>query len=144
VAVLTLALGTGANTAVFSLVDGILLSRLPYPSPDRLVSIKATYPNGAFAALRKEITSLDVAAYADGKWFTLTGTGEPGRVSGARISANLFQLLVVKPEAPWHQPHRPRHLRRGRHRHHARHAGGVLCPTRRAMGVNPLVVLRDQ
>jgi predicted permease len=105
VAVLTLALGTGANTAVFSLVDGILLARLPYPSPDRLVSIKATYPNGAFAALRSEITSLDVAAYADGKSFTLTGTGEPGRLSGARISASLFPLLGVKPElGRWLRP----------------------------------------
>ncbi len=105
VAVLTLALGTGANTAVFSLVDGILLSKLPYPAPDRLVSVKATCPNGAFAALREEITSLDVAAYADGKWFTLTGTGEPGRLNGARISANLFELLGVKPElGRWLRP----------------------------------------
>ena len=48
-AILTLALGIGANTAVFSLVDGILLSRLSYPAPDRLVSITATYPNAPTA-----------------------------------------------------------------------------------------------
>jgi putative ABC transport system permease protein len=98
VAVLTLALGIGANTAVFSLVDGILLSRLPYASPDQLVSIDgATYPNGAFAAMRDQVRSLDVAAYAEGHSFTLTGSGEPARLTGARVSAELFTVLGVRP-----------------------------------------------
>jgi putative ABC transport system permease protein len=98
VAVLTLALGIGANTAVFSLVDGILLSRLPYGSPDQLVSIKdATYPNGAFAAMRDEVRSLDVGAYAEGHSFTLTGSGEPVRLTGTRMSAELFFILGVRP-----------------------------------------------
>jgi predicted permease len=98
VAVLTLALGIGANTAVFSLVDGILLSRLPYASPEQLVSIKgATYPNGGFAAMREEIRSLDVAAYAEGHSFTLTGGGEPMRLTGSRVSAELFSILGVLP-----------------------------------------------
>ncbi len=104
---LTLALGIGANTAVFSLVDGILLSRLPYASPDQLVSINgATYPNGAFAAMRDEVKSLDVAAYAEGHSFTLTGSGEPVRLTGTRVSAELFTILGVRPA-------RGRWLRRG-------------------------------
>ena len=70
-AVITLALGIGANTAVFSLADGILFAPLPYAAPEQLVSVEATYPNGAFAALRDEVHSLEVAAYAEGKDFTL-------------------------------------------------------------------------
>src|SRR5262245_20266057 len=97
VAVLTLALGIGANTAVFSLIDGILLARLPYPAPEQLVGITGFYPGGAFAAMRQEVTSLDVATYAEGKTFTLKGDREPERVSGARVSAELFSILGVKP-----------------------------------------------
>ena len=55
VATLTLALGIGANTAVYSLIDVILLSRLPYAAPEELVSITGPYPNGAFAAMRREL-----------------------------------------------------------------------------------------
>ena len=62
VAVLTLALGSGVNTAVFSLVDGILLAPLPYPASDRLVSVKASYPNGAFAAMRDECGASTLAS----------------------------------------------------------------------------------
>jgi transcriptional regulator len=97
VAVLTLALGIGANTAVFSLVDGILLSPLPYPQSDRLVSITGTYPNGAFERMRQAVQTMDVAAYAEGHWLTLTGDGEPMRLSGTLVSAELMSVLGVKP-----------------------------------------------
>jgi hypothetical protein len=97
VAVLTLALGTGANTAVFSLVDGVLLVGLPYPAPHQLVSVTGTYPMGAFAAMRDEVRTLDVAAYADGQAFTMRGAGEPARLAGARVSAEFFAVLGVKP-----------------------------------------------
>ncbi len=63
VAVLTIALGIGANTAIFSLVDGILLRPLPFAAPENLVSITGTYPKGAFVALRDQMKSLDSAAY---------------------------------------------------------------------------------
>src|SRR5262245_5111514 len=97
VAVLTLALGIGANTAVFSLIDGILLSQLPYSAPDQLVSVTGTYPGGAFAAMRDEVKALDVAAYAEGHTFTMKAAGEPARITGARVSAELFSILGVKP-----------------------------------------------
>jgi predicted permease len=97
VAVLTLALGIGANTAVFSLVDGILLARLPYTAPQELVSITGTYPNGGLAAMREEVRTMDVGAYAEGHWFTLKGDGEPMRAAGTRVSAELFSILGVEP-----------------------------------------------
>jgi putative ABC transport system permease protein len=97
VAVLTLALGIGANTAVFSLVDGILLSPLPYAAPERLVSVTGTYPNGAFAEMRPAMHSLDVAAYAEGHFLTLTGDGEPRRLTATYVSAELLSVLGVTP-----------------------------------------------
>ena len=94
---LTLALGIGMNTAVFSLTEGILLSPLPYPAPDRLVSVRATYPNGGLAGLRDDVRSLDVAAYAEGKPFTLKDGGTPVRITGARVSAELLSVLGAAP-----------------------------------------------
>jgi predicted permease len=93
IAVLTLALGIGANTAIFSLVSGILLRPLPYAHPERLVSVTGFYPKGAFAAMREQIRSMDVAAYAEGYEFNLTGLGEPVRLTGTPVSAELFSVL---------------------------------------------------
>jgi predicted permease len=98
IAVLTLALGIGANTAIFSLVNGILLKSLPYPDPQRLVSITGTYPKGGVAAMRDEIRSMDVAAYYEGHEFNLIGQGEPVRLSGTLVSAELFSVLGTQPE----------------------------------------------
>ena len=96
---LTLALGIGANAAVFSLVNGVLLSPLPYHHPDRLVSVEATYPVGGFVAMRNEIRTMDVGAYSDGHELNLTGSGEAVRLTGARVSAELFSILGVRPIA---------------------------------------------
>jgi predicted permease len=98
IAVLTLALGIGANTAIFSLVNGILLSSLPYPDPERLVSITGTYPQGAFLAMREQIRTTDVGAYVEGQELNLTGIGEPVRLTGTSVSAELFAILGARPE----------------------------------------------
>jgi putative ABC transport system permease protein len=98
IAVLTLALGIGANTAIFSLVDGILLQPLPYARPDQLVSVTGSYPRGAFVAMREQVRALDVATYAEGHEFNLTGRGEPVRLAGTFVSAELFSVLNALPE----------------------------------------------
>jgi predicted permease len=98
IAVLTLALGIGANTAIFSLVDGILLQPLPYASPEQLVSVTGSYPRGAFVAMREQVRTLEVATYAEGHEFNLTGQGEPVRLAGTFVSAELFSLLNALPE----------------------------------------------
>jgi predicted permease len=103
VAALTLALGIGANTAIFSLVSGILFQPLPYSHPSELVSLTGTdhggtYPKGALAAMREQIHTMDVAAYAEGYEFNLTHVGEPVRLTGTAVSANLFSVLGSRAE----------------------------------------------
>src|SRR3989441_4135638 len=98
VAILTLALGIGANTSIFSLVDGILLQPLPYSDPKQLVSVTGSYPRGAFVAMRSQVHTLEVATYAEGHEFNLTGLGEPVRLVGTFVSAELFSVLCARPE----------------------------------------------
>ena len=98
VAVITLALGIGANAAIFSLVDGILLRALPYSRSEQLISVTGTYPRGAFVAMREQMRTIDVAAYAEGHEFNLTGLGEPVRLTGTMVSAEMFSILGVRPE----------------------------------------------
>jgi putative ABC transport system permease protein len=98
VAVLTLGLGIGANTAIFSVVNGVLLRPLAYAQPDRLFSITDSYPQGALVAMRSNLHSLEVAGYWDGQELNLTGLGDPVRLYGTAVSANLFSLLGVRPE----------------------------------------------
>ncbi|MFZ0233444.1 MAG: ABC transporter permease [Candidatus Acidiferrales bacterium] len=98
IAVLTLALGIGANTAIFSVVSGVLLRPLPYPHPERLVSVTGSYPRGAFVAMRQQLRTMDVAVYAEDYEFNLTGLGDPLRLTGASVSAELFSILGARPE----------------------------------------------
>lgn len=107
VAVLTLALGIGANTAVFSVVYGVLLKQLPFPYGSRLVWIWGTHNNTGqtpysipdFMDLRRYCRTLDgLAAHID-HGATLGGAGEPERFVVDRISANAFQLMGV---TAWH------------------------------------------
>jgi putative ABC transport system permease protein len=107
VAIVTLALGIGANTTIFSFVNGILLRSLPYPQPDRLVvldetalkrgitSMSVSYPN--FLDWREQNRVFeDIAAYG-GSSLALTGSGEPEQLRGAEVSHGLFEILRVSP-----------------------------------------------
>ena len=98
VAVLTLALGIGANTAIFSLVNGVLLIPLPYANPEQLVSITGTYPKGGVVAMREHMRTTDVAAYYEGHEFNLSGVGQPVRLTGTLVSAEFFDVLGARPE----------------------------------------------
>ena len=102
-AILALALGIGANTAVFSVVSAVLLKPLPYPDPSRLIYAHDTYPAVTYAsvsaakylALREGTRSLEALGAHAPASLTLTGDGDPEQVSGARVSADLFQALDV-------------------------------------------------
>jgi putative ABC transport system permease protein len=110
VAVLTLALGIGANTAIFSIVNTVLLRPLPYKDSDRLVMIWESNPKlqlgtdyiaasaGEFIDWRDQNRSFESIAAMNGVTLNLTGTGEPERISGVRVSANLFHLMGVEPK----------------------------------------------
>jgi predicted permease len=96
IAVLTLALGIGANTAIFSLVNGILLRPLPYSHAEQLLSVTGFYPKGALAALRERSHTMDIAGYVEGYQFNLTGLGEPVRLNATLVSAELFSVLSAE------------------------------------------------
>ncbi|HEX8354310.1 MAG TPA: ABC transporter permease, partial [Pyrinomonadaceae bacterium] len=108
VAVIALALGIGANSAIFSVVDTVLLRPLPYKDPDRLVMVwedntKQGYPTNTPAAANyidwrdQNQVFEGMAAIADQN-FNLTGDGDPERLTGRRVSASLFPLLGVAPQ----------------------------------------------
>jgi putative ABC transport system permease protein len=99
-AILTLGLGIGANTAIFSAVNGVLLRPLPYPDPDRILTIWGRHPAIGresaslpdFLDWRKARSFSGMAAWANAA-FTVTGTGEPEVVSGALVTPNYFRVL---------------------------------------------------
>ncbi len=108
IAVLTLALGIGANTAIFSVVNFVLLRPLPYANSDQLVMIwernlkkgwsESPTSSANFVDFRTSARNLEVAAFTDTNGnFNLTGGDQPERVAGLRVSANLFPLLGVNP-----------------------------------------------
>ena len=95
VAVLSLALGIGANAGIFSFVNGVLLRPLPYPAAERLVRLTGSWPKGAVVAAEEQSRAMDVAGFGDAEEFNLTGQGEAVRVAGSTTSANLFEVLGV-------------------------------------------------
>jgi predicted permease len=109
-AVLVLALGIGANTAIFSVVNSVLLRPLPFPHPEQLVQVWHTPPQTSFPGMKEFAVSaanyLDWAAdnhvfqrIAIYTWssFNLTGTGEPQFVNARRVSSSFFPLLQAQP-----------------------------------------------
>ncbi|PYT79748.1 MAG: hypothetical protein DMG40_15485 [Acidobacteria bacterium] len=147
---LTLALGIGANTAIFSVVENVLLRPLPYPQPENLVQIWNTYQPqvpraglspGDYADWKRQNSSFsEMGAYVQlTQGFNLTGEGEPQRVLGSYASVGLFPLLgsggkrsgsdfesSAVGEPVW------RRSRRGRASDHARQP--ALCGRGRAAG----------
>jgi predicted permease len=106
-AVVTLALGIGANSAIFSVVNAVLLRPLPYPNAGRLVRIKRVDPRGGnvggtvsypnFSDFREQAPGLQYAAAYSDSYGWLGGSGEPERVEGVYASADLFPALGVGP-----------------------------------------------
>jgi putative ABC transport system permease protein len=106
-ALLTLAIGIGANTTIFSFVNGILLRPLPYPDSERLVVINETAPKRGIPSMSISFPNFldwrtqnhvfeDISSFDSDK-FSLTGVGEPERLRGASVSQGTFELLRVAP-----------------------------------------------
>lgn len=105
VAVLTLALGIAANTAIFSVVDAVLLSPLPYPQADRLVMVWSNWPGTSrstvspanFLDWREQSDVFEGLTSFQSLDFNASGEGSPERLRGASVSSNFFQVLGVGP-----------------------------------------------
>jgi predicted permease len=105
VAILTLAISIGANTAIFSFVDGVLLKPLPYRDADRIVRVMEKPPQGErngistlnFLDWQRDNTVFDFLAAQTGGGATLTGVTEPVQLRGARVSADFFRIFGIEP-----------------------------------------------
>jgi putative ABC transport system permease protein len=107
VAIVTLAVGIGANTAIFSVANALLLRPLPYPQPDRLVLLSAeknvagvrggplTFPRVTF--IQQQSRSFSSVAAFTNEVFNLSGRGDPEQLASARVSWNFFETLSVPP-----------------------------------------------
>jgi predicted permease len=96
-AILTLALGIGANSAIFSVVSSVLLRPLPYPVPDRLVSLAGGQSFPDIMDLAEQSTSFADLGASGGWPLDLVGEGEPERIDGELVAGNLFRALGVPP-----------------------------------------------
>src|SRR3954454_3365969 len=107
VVILTLGLGIGANTAIFSVVHGVLMRPLPYKAPERLVILNQAAPRIGddsfgfsvldFTDFREKTRAFSALSEYHSMWFILLGRPEPERVQTAVVSDNFFDLLGVKP-----------------------------------------------
>src|SRR5215471_18425021 len=109
VAVIPLALGIGANTAMFSVIDGVLLRPLPFRAPGGLYTLWERNPRMGYEQNNPAAANFhdwrdrnrvfeQLAAFDPSKSFDLSGNGKPERVDGAAVSPVLFELLGVAPE----------------------------------------------
>ena len=127
-AIATLALGVGANSAIFSLINGVLLRPLPYDHPGQLADVIELHKKGwarlsytNFADLQRQSTSFaSLAAYYDGP-STLLGGDQPMRVNTAWVSGDFFRTLRVRPEL-----------------------GRLTTPADHHLGAPPVVVVSDR
>ena len=105
VAVLTLAIGISANTAIFSFVNGVLLKPLPYGEPERIVRVLEKPPGGGrngistlnYLDWQKDNTVFEYMAAQTGGSVTLTGLGDPVQLRGARVSPHYFDIFGIQP-----------------------------------------------
>jgi predicted permease len=107
ITVTTLALAMGANTAIFSVVDGVLLESLPFPEPEELVSIKHDAPGldmvgmpnapGLHVFYSQASRSFDALAMYSARTATLTGEGPPERITTGRVTPTIFDVLGARP-----------------------------------------------
>src|ERR1700704_209589 len=105
VVVITIALGVGANTALFSVVNGVLLDPLPYPQPEQLVALRESKPNFEWGTIpypnfrdwQKDNRTFSSMAVWRNYAFSLTGAGEAEQVSGQFVSSDFLPVLGVKP-----------------------------------------------
>jgi predicted permease len=126
VVVLTLALGIGVNTALFSVVNGVLLHPLPYPEPEQLVTLHESKPNFETGSIsypnfrdwQKENKTFSAIAISRNNSFALTGDGEAEQVSAELISSDFFPVFGVKPLI-----------------------GRVFAPGEDEIGANPIVLI---
>src|SRR4051812_22863269 len=106
VAVLTLGLGIGATTTLFSVVHGVLLRALPYPEPDRIVRVFEVGKDGTrpsqmsdpnFADLSQQNLSFEGLAQFQTMLVSVSGGNEPARVMAAQVSRDFFRVMGVQP-----------------------------------------------